>query len=91
MDNRFTENDGALSIRIDRKTFKFCRQCGHRLQGVPKRLANHYESFHRGEEAAWLQSCDLPVKSCYTNFEAYLENPDTKLIKKPTIKCSGAG
>ena len=91
MHDRFTENDGALCIRLDGRTFKHCRQCGLKLQGDKTYIQNHYKSFHRGEEAAWLQSGDLPVNSCYSNFEEYLECPDTKLIQKTSIKCSGAG
>ena len=33
MHDRFTENDGALSICLERRTFKYCRQCGLKLRG----------------------------------------------------------
>ena len=91
MHKRFTENEGALSLRLKGKTYKYCYQCGFRLQGVPKRLANHYLSFHKGIEPAWLPYEEQPINCYANNFAAYLANPDTELQKKPLVKCGGAG
>ena len=91
MHQSFTENEGAHSLRLNGKTYKYCYQCGLRLQGVPRRLENHYRSFHRGVEAAWLPYEELPINCYASNFEDYLANPDTELQRKPLVKCGGAG
>ena len=72
MHDRFTDNEGALSIRFGRTTYKHCRTCAYKLEGKPSRLKAHYKRYHQDQEAAWLQYDDRPVHCCYANFETYL-------------------
>ncbi len=91
MHKRFTDNSGALSLRIKRTTYKHCRDCSYRLEGVPKFLQAHYKRYHKDQEAVWLQYDDRPVHSCNSYFETYLSNPDTELMLKPNFKFPGGG
>ena len=91
MHHRFTDNEGALSIRIRGNTYKHCKACGFQLQCKPKRRAAHYKRYHKDQEAAWLQYDDRPVHCCYINFETYLSNPDTELEIKPNFRFQGGG
>ena len=91
MDSRFTNTEGALSIRLNDRTLKHCRQCGHRLRGLDTLLQNHYRSFHGGQQHAWLAFEQKPENCGFTNFDAYLWNADVKLAKKPNSKIGGAG
>ena len=91
MHSRFTENEGALSIRIRGNTYKHCQACGLQLRGDPKRRAAHYRRYHRGLDPAWLGFEEPPSKGCYANFETYLANPETKLVLKWHIRISGGG
>ena len=91
MHNRFTDNSNALSLRIKRTTYKHCRTCGYRLEGVPKFLQAHYKRYHSGQEPAWLGYGEQPAEGCYSNFEAYLANPDIELEVMPHIRHAKGG
>ena len=91
MNHRFTDNAGALSLRIKSTTYKHCRYCGYRLEGVLRFLQAHFKRYHQDQEAAWLQYDDRPVHYCYINFETYLSNPDTELEIKPNFRFQGGG
>ena len=91
MHDRFTVNEGALSIRIGRTTYKHCRACGFQMQCKPKRRVVHYRRWHGGQEPAWLGFDERPAEGCYANFEAYLANPDTELVLIGHIKYDQRG
>ena len=88
---RFKNFLDALSIRINGTTYKHCSFCGLRFRGEDKKLEAHYRRYHKDQEAAWLSFDDPPVHCCYSNFETYLQNPDTELRIKPNFRFSGGG
>ena len=83
---RFKNNLDALSIRINGTTYKHCSACGLRLECKEKLLKAHYQRYHKGQDPACLGFDDPPVNCCYSNFYAYLANPETKLVLMSHIK-----
>ena len=82
MHKRFYQFNGALCISVNGRTHKHCGKCGVRLRCDHDLLTKHCDRFHMGEKVPYLSFDGQPSCGLYTNFEAYLADPDVELEQK---------
>ena len=81
------DRNGHLRVMVNSLGHKFCKYCGQRMLGKLQKLKKHNNRCP-DEEPGFLKFGLMPVKCIYSNFEEYVNNPDTEPIficqdKKP--------
>ena len=79
------EIQGHLAIPIaneQRKYYKFCYWCGHKLRADKRALKRHFDVLHPDKNAAFLDFDLLPEACRYLNFEDFINGETSDLIEK---------
>ena len=73
------------------KYHKFCATCGYQLVNEARKLKNHCNHYHDGENKGFLLHGEIPPKPIYLNFDRYLEGSDVDLILGTQVKLNMGG
>ena len=60
---QFNDVKGHLAL-VDptkQRPFKFCGLCGHKIQAEDRKLRNHLQGQHNGQQADWLKFLATPT------------------------------
>ena len=75
---QFKDVKGHLTL-VDpkqRRAFKFCSLCGHKIQAEARKLWKHFQGQHHGQKADWLESgCTPSLLTDSSLWEEYKKDP----------------